>query len=163
MSSLHPLKPGVQAPEFTLKRKTAAGLQDVTLSSHRGKDKVVLLFFPLAFTGTCTDEMCSVSQNLDGYSELGAAVYGISVDSPFSQEAWSIQNKMTIPLLSDFNKTVCAAYGVLCPDLKGQGIFKGLAYRSAFVIDRDGKVLYSWGSEDPSVLPDFNALKAALG
>jgi glutaredoxin-dependent peroxiredoxin len=163
MSSLHPLKPGTQAPDFTLKHKTATGLQDVKLSSHHGKEKVVLLFFPLAFTGTCTDEMCVISQDLDVYGKLGAVVYGISVDNPFAQEAWAIQNKMTIALLSDFNKTVCADYGVLCPDLKGQGVFKGLAYRSAFVIDRDGKILYSWGSENPGDLPDFNHLKAALG
>ncbi|HQU08882.1 MAG: peroxiredoxin [Verrucomicrobia bacterium 21-51-4] len=160
MSALNPLKPGIPAPDFTLKHKTATGLEDIKLSSHEGKQQVVLLFFPLAFTSACTTELCGISSELEAYAKLNAQVYGISVDSPFTQEAFAAANKITVPLLSDFNKEVAMSFGVLCPDLKG--LFKGVAYRSAFVIGKDGKIKYSWGSEDPSQLPDSQAIQAAL-
>ena len=89
------LKVGDTAPDFTLKSKTADGLKDVGLGDYRGKKNVVVLFFPLAYTSVCTDEMCSVSQGLSDYETLNAAVLGISVDSPFSQEAWA--KKTTSP------------------------------------------------------------------
>lgn len=97
------LSVGDQAPGFTLKRKHADGLDDVSLSDYAGQKNVVVLFFPLAYTSVCTDEMCSVSQGLDAYDNLNAQVLGISVDSPFAQEAWANANDITIPLLSDFN------------------------------------------------------------
>lgn len=150
---------GNQAPDFTLKTKTASGLEDVSLLKTLADKQVVLLFFPLAFTGVCTNEMCSVSQSLDQYSSLDAAVLAISVDSPFAQEAWAKQNGITIPVLSDFNRTAAKAYDVLYPELLG---FEGVAKRSAFVIGKDGKVKYSWVTEDPKVLPDFDAIKTAL-
>lgn len=150
---------GSTAPDFTLKTKTADGLQDIRLGDQLARTKVVLLFFPLAFTGVCTTEMCSVTQDLDAFAGLDAAVFGISVDSPFAQEAWAKQNEIRIPLLSDFNKEVSAAYGVQYADLIG---LRGVAKRSAFVIGRDGKVAYSWSSDDPKVLPDLAAVKAAL-
>lgn len=153
------LKVGDKAPGFTLKRKTADGLKDVSLSDYLGKQNVVLLFFPLAYTSVCTDEMCSVSQGLSEYENLNAQVLGISVDSPFAQEAWAKANSITIPLLSDFNKEVSAAYGSQYPELLG---FKGVAKRSAFVIDKSGAVRYASVSDDPKVVPDFNAIKASL-
>lgn len=153
------LQPGTKAPAFSLKTKTADGLKDVALADNLGKKQTVLLFFPLVYTGTCTTEMCTVSQTLASYSGLNGAVYGISVDSPFAQEAWAKENKLTFPILSDFNKEVSKAYDVLYPDLLG---FKGVSKRSAFVIGVDGAVKYSWVSEDPKVLPDFNAIQAAL-
>src|SRR5690606_10831754 len=125
------LNKGTQAPDFTLKSKNAGGLQDITLSSNFGNKQTVLLFFPLAFTSVCQDELCSVSGGLADYSDLDANVLAISVDSPFAQEAFAKSAGITIPLLSDFNKEVSASYGVLYPDLLG---FKGVAKRSAFVI-----------------------------
>lgn len=153
------LSTGNQAPDFTLKQKTADGLADVTLSANFGQRNTVLLFFPLAFTGVCTEEMCSVSQGLAEYTDLNAAVYAISVDSPFAQEAWAKASGITIPVLSDFNKSVAKAYDVLYPDLLG---FQGVAKRAAFVIDKAGLIVHSQSNDDPKVLPDFAAIKAAL-
>jgi len=153
------LATGTKAPDFTLKTKNADGLQDVTLSDNFGKKKTVLLFFPLAFTSVCMDEMCSVNSGLQAYKDLNAEVYGISVDSPFTQEKMAAVDKLQFPLLSDFNKEVSAAYDVLFADLLG---FKGVAKRSAFVIDEEGTIIYSESSDDPKVLPDFDAIKAAL-
>lgn len=153
------LAQGTQAPDFTLKTKTKEGLKDVTLSSHLGKQSVVLLFHPFAFTGVCTTEMCSVSEDFGAFSKLNAVVYGISVDSPFTQEEWALKNKISFPLLSDFNKEVTRKFGVMYEDFIG---FKGVAKRSAFVINKDGKIVFSWSSDDPHNLPDFNAVKAAL-
>ena len=150
---------GNKAPEFTLKTKTAEGLEEVSLADNFGKKKTVLLFFPLAFTSVCMDEMCSVNQSLDDYSSLNAQVYGISVDSPFTQEKMAEVDKLQFPLLSDFNKEVSKAYDVLFEDLLG---FKGVAKRSAFVIDEEGTILYAESSDDPKQLPDFEAIKAAL-
>ncbi len=153
------LQPGTKAPAFSLKTKTADGLKDVALADTLGKKQTVLLFFPLAFTSVCTTEMCNVSENFAAYSSLNAAVYAISVDSPFSQEAWAKANKITIPVLSDFNKDVSKAYDVLYGDLLG---FKGVSKRSAFVIGTDGVIKYASSNDDPKVLPDFVAIQAAL-
>lgn len=150
---------GTKAPDFTLKTKNDSGLAEVSLSQTLADKQVVLLFFPLAFTSVCTDEMCSVTQSLDQYSALDATVYAISVDSPFAQEAWAKQSGIGIPVLSDFNKSVAKAYDVLYPELLG---FEGVAKRSAFVIGTDGVIKYSWVSDDPKVLPDFDAIQAAL-
>ncbi len=149
---------GDQAPDFTLTSKRG-DLEDVALSSFRGNRNVVLLFFPLAYTSVCTDEMCSVSGGLSEYDNLNAQVLAISVDSPFAQEAWADQNNISIPLLSDFNKEVSAAYGAQYQDLLG---FRGVAKRAAFVVDKEGIVRYAEVSEDATVLPDFDAVKRCL-
>jgi peroxiredoxin len=137
------LAPGTKAPDFTLKQKTANGLADVTLSANYGERATVLLFFPLAFTSVCTDEMCSVSQGISEYEALNAAVYALSVDSPFAQEAWAKASGITIPVLSDFNKSVAAAYDVLYPDLLG---FQGVAKRSTPFSPPSGpaQTLFQW-------------------
>jgi peroxiredoxin len=153
------LSTGTKAPDFTLKTKNADGLQDITLSDNFGKKKTVLLFFPLAFTSVCMDEMCTVNSGLNSFTDLNAAVYGISVDSPFTQEKMASVDNLQFPLLSDFNKEVATAYDVLYPELLG---FKGVAKRSAFVIDTDGTIIFSSSSDDPKVLPDFDAIKKAL-
>lgn len=153
------LEKGTKAPDFTLKTKTTEGLEDVTLSDNFGKRKTVLLFFPLAFTSVCEDELCTVNSGLQDYTDLDAAVYAISVDSPFSQEKMAVADNLRFPLLSDFNKEVSRAYDVLFEDLMG---LKGVAKRSAFVIDKDGAIVYSESSDDPKQLPDFEAIKAAL-
>src|SRR6267154_426801 len=154
-----PLAVGAKAPDFTLKTKTADGLKDVKLSDNFGKKQTVLLFFPLAYTGTCTQEMCDQSAGLGDYAKLGAEVYGISVDSPFSQEAWAKSSKITVPLLSDLNKTVTKAYDVVFPNLAGVG---DTSARAAFVIGKDGVVKYAEQTPTPKDLPDFNKVKAAL-
>jgi peroxiredoxin len=155
-----PLKIGTSAPDFTLKTKTAQGLEDVKLSDNFGKRNTVLLFFPLAFTGVCTAEMCDVSGGISSYENLNAAVYGISIDSPFAQEAWATQEKITIKLLSDLNKTVIKAYDVVFPGLAGIG---DTAARSAFVIDKAGNIVHAEQTPTPKDLPNFEAVKAALG
>lgn len=150
---------GIKAPEFTLRRKTADGITEISLADYAGKKNVVILFFPLAFTSVCQDELCSVSGGIEDYASLDAEVLGISVDSPFAQEAFAKSAGISIPLLSDFNKDVAAAYDVLYAELLG---FKGVAKRSAFVINKDGVVTYAWSSEDPKQLPPFDAIKSAL-
>jgi len=153
------LNTGSKAPEFTLKQKTADGLQEVSLADTLGDKNAVLLFFPFAFTSVCQDELRTVSGGFDEYEKLNAAVYGISCDSPFAQEAFAKANHITIPLLSDYNREVCAAYDVKYEELLG---YAGVAKRSAFVINKDGEVVYAWSSDDPHDLPPFDEIKAAL-
>ena len=154
-----PIAVGSQAPDFTLKSKTEAGLVDVKLSDNFGNKQTVLLFFPLAYTGVCTQEMCDITAGLGQYDALGANVIGISVDSPFSQEAWANSHKITITLVSDLNKEVTKAYDVLFPMLAGVG---DTSARVAFVIGTDGVVKYAEQTANPTVLPNFDAVKAAL-
>jgi peroxiredoxin len=146
---------GESAPAFTLKN---TDLEEVSLADFSGR-KVVLLFLPLALSGPCTQELCDISAGINAYDDLGAQVLGISVDSPFSLKAWAEKEGITIPLLSDFNKEVSAAYGAQFEDLLG---FKGVAKRSAFVVDGAGVVRYASVSDDPKQLPDFEAIKACL-
>ena len=154
-----PIPVGSKAPNFTLKSKTADGLKDVTLSDNFGKKKTVILFFPLAFTGVCTQELCDITAGLSQYTGLNAEVLGISVDSPFAQEAWAKQSKITVPLLSDLNKETAKAYGVLFPGLAGIG---DTSARAAFVVGTDGTVLYSEQTATPKDLPNFSAIQAVL-
>jgi peroxiredoxin len=154
-----PIATGTKAPDFTLKTTAADGLKDVKLSDNFGKKQTVLLFFPLAFTGVCTQEMCDVTSGLGQFQGMDAEVYGISVDSPFSQAAWAKQNKIAVTLLSDLNKKVAAAYGVIFPGLAGIG---DTSARAAFVIGKDGVVKYAEQTATPKDLPNFEAVKAAL-
>ena len=154
-----PIAVGTKAPDFTLKSKQGADMKEVKLSENFGKKNTVVLFFPLAFTGVCTQEFCDVTQGLQDYSQLGAAVVGISVDSPFSQEAWAQAKGITVPLASDLNKTTAKAYGVLLDDLAG---FGSAAARAAFVVDKNGVVQYAEQTPTPKDLPNFAAIKAKL-
>jgi peroxiredoxin len=153
-----PLAVGAKAPDFTLKTKTADGLKDIKLSDYAGK-QVVLLFFPLAYTGVCTQEMCDQTAGIGDYEKLGATVLAISVDSPFTHEAWAKTNKITLTLLSDLNKTVTKAYDVVFPNLAGVG---DTSARAAFVIGADGVIKYAEQTPTPKDLPDFAKVKAAL-
>ncbi|MDY6776234.1 MAG: redoxin domain-containing protein [Halobacteria archaeon] len=119
---------------------------------------VVLAFFPGAFTPVCTDEMCEMRDSLSEFDDLGAEVYGVSVDTPFALNAFRDENDLNFPLLSDFDKEVIDEYGVRMEELAG---LHGLAKRSVFVID-DREVVYRWVSDDPSVLPDFDEIKDAV-
>lgn len=150
---------GSKAPDFTLKSKQASGLVDVKLSSNFGKKNTVLLFFPLAFTSVCTQEMCDITAGLSSYTGVNAEVIGVSVDSPFSQEAWAKKEKIGITLASDLNKKTAEAYGTLLPDLLGLG---SVSARAAFVIDKKGVVQYSEQTPSPKELPNFKAIKETL-
>jgi len=154
-----PIAVGSRAPDFTLKTKTADGLKDVKLSDNFGQKQTVLLFFPLAYTGVCTQEMCDQTAGLGEYEKLGAAVIAVSVDSPFAQEAWAKANGIGITLASDLNKTTIKAYDVVFPMLAGVG---DTAARAAFVVGKDGIVKYSEQTAKPTELPNFAAVKAAL-
>jgi peroxiredoxin len=152
-----PLSVGTTAPVFTLKSKKPDGLVDLTVPVP-GKPTVIL-FFPLAFTSVCTDELCSVSQGLDAYSGSGAEVVAISVDSPFAQEAWAKASGITIPLASDLNKEVAVAYDVLFKGIAGIG---DSAARAAFVVDAAGVIQYAEQTPTPKDLPNFEGIKATL-
>jgi peroxiredoxin len=133
--------------------------QWIDLGDEIGKDKIVLLFFPLAFSSVCTKELCTMRDDWSKWSSLGAKVYGVSVDSPFVNKKFAEENDLPFPLLSDFNREASKAYGVLMEDLIG---LKDVSMRSAFVIDRNGKVAYSWVAENPGVEPDYAAVQKAV-
>ena len=154
-----PITVGSKAPDFSLKSKTASGVVDVKLSENFGKKNSVLLFFPLAFTGVCTKEMCDVTAGLNAYGDMNADVIGISVDSPFAQEAWAQKEKIGIRLASDLNKKTAEAYGTLLPDLLGLG---AVSARAAFVIDKHGVVQYNEQTPTPKELPNFKAIQETL-
>jgi peroxiredoxin len=155
-----PLAVGQKAPDFTLKTKVGEDLKEITLSSHFGKKNTVLLFFPLAFTGVCTQELCEISSGINVYGKLDAEVLAISVDSPFAQAAWAQKEGITLTLLSDLNKTVTKAYDVVFPALAGIG---DTSARAAFVIDRAGVIQYAEQTPSPKELPDFQKIQAVLG
>jgi len=150
---------GTKAPDFTLKSKQASGLVDVKLSANLGKKNTVLLFFPAAFTSVCTNEMCEISGGINDYAGLNAEVIGISVDTPFAQEAWAKQEKISLTLASDLNKEVIKKYDVVFPMLAGVG---DTAARAAFVIDKNGVVHYSEQTPTPKDLPNFAKVKETL-
>jgi peroxiredoxin len=152
------IKVGSKAPDFTLKSKSPVDA-DVKLSNNFGKKNTVLLFFPLAFTGVCTKEMCDVTAGLNAFKDLNADVIAVSVDSPFAQHAWAQKEKIGITLASDLNKTTTKAYDVVFPMLAGVG---DTSARAAFVIDKQGVVQYSEQTPTPKDLPNFTAVKAAL-
>jgi peroxiredoxin len=154
-----PIAVGTKAPDFTLKSKAADGLVDVKLSDRYTKKPTVLLFFPLAYTSVCTQELCETTAGLGAYEQLGAEVIAISVDSPFTQEAWAKANGIKLTIVSDLNKVVTKAYGVLFPMLAGIG---DTSARAAFVIGRDGIIKYAEQTATPKDLPNFAAIKAAL-
>jgi peroxiredoxin len=154
-----PLTVGTKAPDFTLKSKSTGELKDVTLSANFGKKNTVLLFFPLAFTGVCTQEMCDISAGLGSYSSVNADVIAVSVDSPFAQEAWAKKENISLTLASDLNKTTAKAYDVIFPGLAGIG---DTAARAAFVIDKAGVIQYAEQTATPKDLPNFEQVKATL-
>ncbi len=153
------IKAGSKAPDFTLKSKQAAGLVDVKLADNLGKKNTVLLFFPAAFTGVCTKEMCDISQGLNSFAGTNADVIGISIDTPFAQEAWAQKEKISVTLASDLNKEVIKKYDVVFPMLAGVG---DTAARAAIVIDKNGVVQYSEQTPTPKDLPNFDAVRATL-
>jgi peroxiredoxin len=155
---------GTKAPDFTLSTKTAEGPKQIKLSDNFGKKNTLLLFFPMAFTGTCTTEMCSVGNGLREYDQMNCQVYGISGDNPFAQEAWTQKEKIGVTLLSDYEHKVAKAYDVaydsFLPQMNlGMG---GVAKRAAFIIDKNGVIQYAESNDDAKQLPNFDRIKSKL-
>lgn len=152
------VKVGDRVPDVSLKTITAEGPKDVTFSDWKGK-KLVVLFYPLTNTGVCEKELCSVRDDYAAYTNLGAEVVAVSVDSPFAQKLWKDAMKYPFPLLSDFNKTAIAAFGNGYEELIG---LKGVAKRSAYVLSAEGVVKYAWVTDNAKDLPDLEAIKKAV-
>lgn len=150
-----PAKVGDQAPDATVFKYPR---EPVKLSDFRG-GKHLLLFFPLAFSSTCTTEMCTMAEDYSRYEKLGVTVIGLSVDSPYTNQKFAESCNAAFPILSDFNKEASEAYGVLRPAL---GDLKGVSERAAFVVDEGGRITYAWVGENPGVLPNFDEIEAAL-
>ena len=162
----HPmaLSVGTKAPDFKLSSKQDDGLKLVSLSEHTANGPVLILFFPMAFTGVCTEELCSVTQGIEQYQKVGATVLAISGDNPFAQEAWAKKESISLTLLSDYEhltaKSYDVSYDAFLPQFNlGMG---GVAKRSAFVIGTDGLIKYAESSDDPKQLPNFAAILAAV-
>ncbi len=150
------LQVGDKAPDFTLYSSEKA---EESLAKYQGKN-VVLLFFPMAFTSVCTEELCTMRDNLSVYDNLNAAILGVSVDSPFTLAKFKEEQKLNFPLLSDFNKEVSRSYGALYEEFV-LGL-RGVSKRSAFVIDKEGSIRYAEVLESAGDLPNFAAIKETL-
>jgi peroxiredoxin len=148
---------GSKAPEFTLFDTNKKPRQ---LSEFHGK-KIVLAFYPGAFTGGCTKELCAFRDAMSNFNKLNAQIVGISVDSPFANNTFAAQNNLQFPLLSDFTREVCKQYCGIHEDFAG---IKGYSAskRAVFIVDPNGTVTYAWISENPGVEPDYNAIILAL-
>lgn len=151
-----PIQIGQQAPDFSLYNSDK---QKVSLSDLKGSN-VLLLFFPQAFTGTCTKELCSTRDNIALYNQANAQVFGISVDSVFTLAKYKEEQQLNFPLLSDFNKDISIAYDTLYPSFVFD--MKGVSKRSAFVLDKNGVVQYAEVLETATDLPDFAAIQKTL-
>ena len=147
---------GAKAPDFTLMNQDR---EPVTLSEQLKNGPVVLAFFPAAFSGTCTKEMCTFRDAAPELNDVKAKVLGISVDTFFAQKAWADAQHLNFPLLSDFNKTVIRQYDVVNPDMIG---LKDIAKRAVFVIDRNGIVRHREVLDDARNEPDYGKVKQTL-
>jgi glutaredoxin-dependent peroxiredoxin len=150
------LQVGDKAPAFTL---VASDLSKVSTKDFKGKN-IVVLFFPMAFTGVCTKELCSTRDDIARYSKANAQVLGISVDSPFTLAKFKEENGLNFPLLSDFNKVASKKYGAFYTEFV-LGL-KGVSKRSAFVIDAKGIIKYTEVLDNAGDLPNFEAIQTAL-
>ncbi|HZY36027.1 MAG TPA: peroxiredoxin [Mucilaginibacter sp.] len=151
-----PLQPGQPAPQFTL---ISTEKKPVSLSDFKGK-KVILHFFPFAFTGTCTTQLCTMRDNFGYYDGMNAVILGISVDSPHTLLRFKQENNYQFELLSDFNKEASPAYGAFY-EVFHLGL-KGVSKRAAFVIDEEQNIVYAEVLESAKDLPDFNAIAEAV-
>lgn len=145
-----------KAPEFTLQNTDG---ENVSLEDYKAQQNVVLLFFPLAFSGVCTKELCSTRDNLKIYESLDAKVIGISIDSFFALKAFKEANNLNFSLLSDFNKEVSRKYDSLYDDFYGM---KGVSKRSVFLIDKEGRIAYQEILDDADKIPQFDKVQETL-
>ncbi|MHA4896719.1 redoxin domain-containing protein [Pedobacter sp. PWIIR3] len=150
------LQVGDQAPDFKL---FSSELKEVSLGDYRGK-KLVVQFFPMAFTGICTAQLCTMRDSFGYYTGMNAEVVGISVDSPFTLAKFKEEQSYQFPLLSDFNKEISKAYGAFYEDFVFN--LKGVSKRAAFVIDEQGTIIHAEVLEDAGNMPDFAAIKTAI-
>jgi peroxiredoxin len=148
---------GSDAPDFTLLNNKR---EKVTLSEQRGKN-VVLAFFPASFTGVCEKELCTFRDSLALFNDLDAAVYGIAVDAPFSNNAFAEKNQLNFPILSDYTRQAVKAYGIAHDDFAGMPGYTA-AKRSVFVVDKQGKIAYAWVADVPSQEPNYDDVQAAV-
>lgn len=151
------LQVGEQAPDFKL---FSSELKEVTLSDFAGR-KLVIQFFPMAFTGTCTTQLCTMRDSFGYYEGINAAIVGISVDSPFTLAKFKEDQAYQFPLLSDFNKETSQAYGAFYDEFVFN--LRGVSKRAAFVVDETGKIIYAEVLENAGDLPNFEAIKQVLG
>jgi peroxiredoxin len=149
---------GDDAPDFTAPLANG-DIESFTLSEELDDAPLVLAFFPGAFTSVCTSEMCTFRDELSAFEDIGASVYGISVDSPFTLNEFRDQNDLNFGLLSDIDKEVIDGYDVSM-DFADLGVH-GVAKRAVFVVDGGGEVAYRWVSDDPGVEPDYDEVAAA--
>ncbi|WP_049987667.1 redoxin domain-containing protein [Halobellus rufus] len=149
---------GDDAPDFTAPLANG-DVESITLSEELGGDPVVLAFFPAAFTGTCTTEMCTFRDQLANFEDVGATVYGVSIDTPFTLNEFRAQNDLNFGLVSDSNREIVDAYDVSM-DFADLGVYN-LAKRAVFVVDGGGTITYAWVSDDPGVEPDYDEVAAA--
>ncbi len=150
------LTPGQKAPEFTLFNSDK---KEVSLVDFKGKHAIIL-FFPMAFTNTCTAELCEMRDNISTYSDLNAEVVGISVDSPFTLAKFKEEQKLPFDLLSDFNKEVSQLYDSYYETFVLN--LKGVSKRSAFVVDQEGIIQYAEVLESAGDVPNFQAIQETL-
>jgi peroxiredoxin len=151
------LKIGDKAPDFTL--------YDTEKKSRSLKEflgqKTVLAFYPGAFTGVCTKEMCTLRDSISKFNEMNAKVVGISVDGPIANKAFASQNNIQFPLLSDFNRTVVKSYGILLENFAGLTGYS-VAKRAVFVLDKSGTIRYAWVTDNPGVEPNYDEVAKAV-
>ncbi len=150
------LQVGDKAPDFKLFN---SDLKEVSLSDYKGK-KLVVHFLPMAFTGVCTTQLCTMRDSFGYYQGMNAEVVGISVDSPFTLAKFKEENAYQFPLLSDFNKEVSQAYGAFYDEFVFN--LKGVSKRSAFVIDEEGKIIHAEVLEDAGKMPDFDVIRKVV-
>ena len=134
--------------------------KSVNLKSFVGK-KTVIAFFPGAFTGGCTEELCNFQSDLNEFDGLGVQIVGIAVDSPFALTGWSEANDITFPLLSDYKRECMKLFDVEFEGLAGMDGYKS-SNRAVFIADESGAITYKWVAENPGVLPDFVEIKNNL-
>ncbi len=147
---------GAKAPDFTLPNQDRT---PVTLSEELKKGPVVLAFVPAAFSSTCTKELCTFRDSISELNRLSANIIGVSTDTFFALKAWADAQHFTFPLLSDYNKTVIAQYGVVNPDMIG---LKNIAKRAVFVIDHNGVIRHREVLDDARNEPDYGEVREAL-
>jgi peroxiredoxin len=151
-----PVDVGAKAPDFTLPNQDR---QQVTLSEQLRNGPIVLAFFPAAFSSVCTKEMCTFRDSMAELSKASGTVFGVSTDTFFALKAWGDQQKLTFPLLSDYNKDVIRKYDVVNPDMVG---LRDISKRAVFVIGRDGTVKHREVLDDARNEPDYGKIKQAL-
>jgi peroxiredoxin len=152
-----PLPVGTRAPDFAL--RVDPNGDPLRLGDYLGERCVVLMFFPFAYSSTCTAQMCAVAENYSAWEALEAEVIGVSIDSPYTNQRFSTDYEVPFPIASDFNKDVAAAYDAIFDELNG---WRGVTRRVVYVIGRDGTIAYAWEGEHPGVMPDFEEILSAV-